>query len=173
MSFNNDTNFYRITEESMKNKINSKDEIIPGIPYVWVTNGHLCPEYFKELVPMKLNNYDGKFKDGGGVTDASKLEKCTKQEAYAACWKYGKFGGNWYDYINGIYAEEMVLSGGKPITLEDALNLVYWKKDTSEKKQRLITFWEKEHFEYIQNPIYREFMLKCGWDQKKINFIDY
>lgn len=154
-----------------------KYKILPAHIYIWPTNGHVHYTDSVKLtqLPYTIHNHDGSIKEKVGLINATihELKKCTKEEAYAACWKFGGYD-NWYDCINLVYAEKMIDSRGKPVDLDHLLEFKNKWSDinpfTKPFNELMIEVWKKEHFEYVQNPIYREFMINCGWKQE---FVDY
>jgi hypothetical protein len=85
--------FYQITKEAMENQTINREDLIEGHVYVWPTNGFEVNINLLIPIPYPLNNRNGTFKKWIGFIDATyyNLKKCTRDEAYDACWDLGGF----------------------------------------------------------------------------------
>ena len=137
--------FYQITKEAMDNQVMSREDIIEGHVYVWPTNGFTVNTGV--MIPYPLHNKDGTLRKLVGLVDATKynLKKCSRNEAYDACWEFGGFRNRWDNY-NCCYRENLKDSEGHPVTILSMDALVQKRHVT---KERILKYFEEEGFELI------------------------
>jgi hypothetical protein len=137
--------FYQITKEAMDNQTMKKEDIIEGHVYVWPTNG--VEANINLPIPYPIHKRDGTYRKSVGFIDATRynLKKCTRNEAYDACWQLGGFRNKWDNY-NCCYREDLCDQDGRPVEIVSLENLSY---RTHFSKSTILKYFQNEGFDVI------------------------
>ncbi len=137
--------FYQITKEAMDNQTMKRDDIIEGHVYVWPTNG--VQANINLPLPYPIHYKNGIFRQWIGFVDATKynLKRCSRNEAYEACWEFGGFCNKWDNY-NSCYRENLKDSDDRPVTI---LSMDELLQKCYVTKERILKYCQEEGYEVI------------------------